>query len=136
MSEEAGCFYHPDKKACVACDQCGRFLCSLCDLPLEDQHLCPHCLEVGKDKKILKVLDTRRTLYGDMILSLSILPLLMWPLTFLTAPAALFLAFLHRHKPSGMVGVNQKLKMGLGILIALMEILGWGFGLFMVVSGT
>ena len=27
---ESSCFYHPNKRAVVPCDQCGRFLCTLC----------------------------------------------------------------------------------------------------------
>src|SRR4029453_12242931 len=28
--EEASCFFHPEKKAVVPCQACGRFLCLLC----------------------------------------------------------------------------------------------------------
>src|SRR5437868_4454851 len=45
---ESTCFYHPQKKAIVPCDLCGRFLCALCDLELGGQHLCPSCLESGR----------------------------------------------------------------------------------------
>src|SRR5271167_2935315 len=41
-SEEAACFYHPHKRAFVPCDNCGRFLCALCDVELHGQHLCPN----------------------------------------------------------------------------------------------
>src|SRR5678815_2855123 len=27
---DASCFYHPQKKAVVPCEGCGRFLCALC----------------------------------------------------------------------------------------------------------
>src|SRR3974390_2457604 len=47
---EARCFYHPEKKAAVVCDACGRFLCSLCDVDFNGQHLCPTCLEAGGQK--------------------------------------------------------------------------------------
>src|SRR5580658_8979442 len=42
---ESSCFYHPAKRAVVACESCGRFLCALCDLDLNGQHLCPGCLD-------------------------------------------------------------------------------------------
>src|SRR5689334_13554458 len=41
---EASCFYHPQKKASLPCDACGRFLCALCDCELHGQHFCPGCL--------------------------------------------------------------------------------------------
>src|SRR5271155_1655973 len=49
-SEDAACFYHPQKKAAIPCDNCGRFLCALCDVELNGQHLCPNCIQSGKKK--------------------------------------------------------------------------------------
>src|SRR6266496_4722361 len=64
VEAESSCFYHPQKKAVVSCDACGRFLCALCDLELEGKHLCPACLETGKKKKTLQSLEDVRTLYN------------------------------------------------------------------------
>lgn len=45
---DAGCFYHPGKKAVVPCDDCGRFLCALCDLePGDGRHVCPACAQAA-----------------------------------------------------------------------------------------
>jgi hypothetical protein len=55
--KEAGCFYHPAKKAAVACSVCGRFLCALCDVEFNNRHLCPMCLEKGKTKRKIKNLE-------------------------------------------------------------------------------
>src|SRR5438046_1925263 len=40
---EASCFYHPRKRAVIPCSACGRFLCALCDVELNNEHLCPVC---------------------------------------------------------------------------------------------
>src|SRR4051812_37349398 len=50
MEGESGCFYHPEKKAVVPCEACGRFLCALCDCEVRGQHFCPSCLETGRKK--------------------------------------------------------------------------------------
>ena len=47
--EDASCFYHPRKKAVVPCVRCGRFLCALCDLEIDGQHLCPGCLSAAQE---------------------------------------------------------------------------------------
>src|SRR5438128_1733856 len=47
VETESSCFYHPQKKAVVPCDACGRFLCALCDCELQGKHFCPACLETG-----------------------------------------------------------------------------------------
>src|SRR4051812_32058662 len=47
MEGDATCFFHPTKRAERPCDRCGRFLCTLCDLPVGTRHLCPSCLKAG-----------------------------------------------------------------------------------------
>src|SRR5262245_51105568 len=41
---ESSCFYHPQMKAVLPCEGCGRFLCALCDCELQGKHFCPACL--------------------------------------------------------------------------------------------
>src|SRR5215510_10233298 len=57
------CFYHEQKKAVIACDGCGRFLCALCDVEFKDQHLCPSCLQSGQSKGQFAMLDNQRILW-------------------------------------------------------------------------
>src|SRR5436190_111361 len=40
---EAVCFFHPEKRAEATCARCGRFICTLCDMPVGDRHICPKC---------------------------------------------------------------------------------------------
>ena len=47
---EATCFYHARKKAVVPCDQCGRYLCSLCQVELSGQNWCPSCIELRRNQ--------------------------------------------------------------------------------------
>src|SRR3974390_2264285 len=60
---ESSCFYHPQKKAVLPCDGCGRFLCALCDCPVDGRHFCPACLEAGKTRGNIQTLENKRTLY-------------------------------------------------------------------------
>src|SRR3954463_6063163 len=78
---EASCFYHPQKRATIPCAICGRFLCALCDVELNDQHLCPGCLDTGRKRGKLVQLETRRTLHDSSALVLSVIPVIcMWPI--------------------------------------------------------
>src|SRR5437868_2848158 len=86
---ESSCFYHPQKKAVLPCEGCGRFLCALCDCDLHGQHFCPVCLEVGRKKGKIKSLENQRTLYDSIALSLAIVPMLILHIDFITAPAEL-----------------------------------------------
>ena len=79
---EASCFYHPQKKAVVPCASCGRFLCALCDVELNDQHLCPSCLDTGKKKGKIVNLQNQRTRYDRLAFTLGCVPFLIPPLWF------------------------------------------------------
>jgi hypothetical protein len=125
---EAGCFYHPDKRAVIACDTCGRFLCGLCDLELNGRHICPACLEIGRKKKSLTQLENRRVRYDSIALLLATLPILVWPFTIFTAPAAVFFAIYGWKKPKSITGGGWYVRAVLAILLGLLQIAGWVAG--------
>ncbi len=122
---EAGCFYHPQKRAVSPCDGCGRFLCALCDLELGGTHLCPACLEAGTKSGRLVSLANRRTLYDGAALSLAVWPILLWPVTLITAPAVLWLVIFRWKSPGSIVG-RGKIRFVLAMTMALLQLAGWG----------
>jgi hypothetical protein len=122
--DEAGCYFHPGKKAVVSCASCGRFLCTLCDIPLAGQRLCPTCVQLGRTQGRLTELVTRRTLYDQIALSLSIIPLLMAWLTIITAPMALYVACRYWKAPPSLLP-RTRLRYIAAILMAGLQIIGW-----------
>jgi hypothetical protein len=120
----SSCFYHPAKKAVVTCDGCGRFLCSLCDIPLSQRHVCPACLQSGQGKGGLGTLDTQRVLWDHTALSLCLFPLLVWPITLLTAPAAVGCALYSLRRPTSLVS-KSRLRAYLALGLGLAEMAGW-----------
>lgn len=126
---EAGCFYHPQKRATVHCAACGRFLCALCDVELNGQHFCPGCLHSGQRKGKLSQLENRRFLCDSAALSLALVPLLMWPITIITAPTAIGLAIYGWNKPGSLIP-RTRVRAVAAIFIALLELVGWGFFFF------
>jgi len=134
LEGEAACFYHAEKRAAVACSACGRFLCALCDLELSDQHYCPSCLETGQKQGTMTHLESGRILYDQAALSLALVPLLLWPVTLLTAPSALALAVYSFRKPGSLAG-HSRWGAWAAIVVATLEIVGWGFlGVTVVLS--
>jgi hypothetical protein len=121
---EASCFYHPQKRAVIPCAGCGRFLCAVCDVELNNQHICPACLEMGRQKGKLPQLENKRTLFDSAALSLALLPLLMWPVTLMTAPAAIIVAIYSWGKPGSLLP-RTRIRSYLAILIAALQITGW-----------
>lgn len=122
--EEAGCFHHPEKRAVVSCEECGRFLCGLCDCEIGGQHLCPACLQTGQTKGKIKKLENRRMLWDRVALALAVLPMLVFYATIVTAPAALYISFRYWKTPGGIIPTS-KLRFVLAILIAGLQVLGW-----------
>lgn len=131
VDTDASCFYHPQKKAEIACGNCGRFLCALCDVDLNGQHLCPSCIETGKQKGKMKNLENRRVLYDDIALSLAVLPMIIFYFSILTAPIALFVAIRYWNAPTSIVP-RSKIRFVLAIAIATLQLLGWGTLLYFV----
>ncbi|HTR42988.1 MAG TPA: hypothetical protein VMH87_15345 [Pseudomonadales bacterium] len=124
---ESSCFYHPQKKAVLPCDSCGRFLCALCDCQLQGKHFCPTCLEAGRTKGKIKSLENQRTLYDSIALALAIYPLitvLLYMITVITAPMALFVAIRYWKAPLSIVR-RTRIRFIVAILIALLTIAGW-----------
>jgi hypothetical protein len=121
---EASCFYHPRKKAVQPCEECGRFLCALCDCEHQGKHLCPACLESGRTKGKIKSLENARTRYDNIALALALYPLLIFYLTLITAPMALFVAIRYWKAPRGLAQPSS-LGFVVAILVATLELGGW-----------
>ena len=97
-AEDAGCFYHPNKKAAVPCDECGRFLCALCDLEFDGRHVCPECVEIArKGGRTLRA--GGRPLHDLVALTVAVLGLPLFFLGFITGPVALFMAARYWNEP-------------------------------------
>lgn len=124
VADEASCFYHPAKQAVVACESCGRFLCALCDVEIGQNHRCPACLEAGKQKRKLQTVENRRVLYDGLALTLAVLPILLWPFTVLTAPAALFVTIRYWRQPLSILP-RTRVRFVIAGLFALAQICGW-----------
>ena len=124
LETEASCFYHSEKKALVPCDSCGRFLCALCDVELNGQHLCPNCLDSGQKKGKLKSLENRRVLYDRIALTAAIVPLLFVWTSIIGAPLALYVALRHWNAPCSILG-RSKTRFVVATILSALQILGW-----------
>lgn len=121
---EASCFYHTASRAVVPCEECGRFLCSLCDLEIDGKHLCPVCLKSGLAANRLENVETRRTLYDTMALALAIFPpLLIWP-AIVGAPAALFIVIRRWNAPLSVLP-RTRVRYYIAAALAVAELAGF-----------
>ena len=118
---EASCFYHPQSRAARVCDECGRFLCALCDLEVEGRHICPRCFESGVSAHKIETVEQRRVMWDNVALALATVPfLLMWP-ALIGAPWSLTVVFRRWNTPSSVVP-RTKIRFVIAAVFALAEI--------------
>ena len=120
---EANCYFHAQNRAEVACDGCGRYVCAICRVGLSGQSYCPSCLEARTTHRRLP--ENHRVLYSQIALTGAVLPLLVWPFTLLTAPAALAFCFYGWKKPGSLLPHGRRWRFILAGTIATVEIAGW-----------
>jgi len=124
VESESSCFYHPQKRAVVPCASCGRFLCALCDVELNDQHLCPSCLETGKKKGKIVNLQNQRTCYDRIAFGLSILPM---PILWFAAPVigaiVVYIVVRYWKAPLSLVRASRA-RFVIAIILGLTEVVG------------
>ena len=132
--DEASCFYHPDKQAVVHCENCGRFLCSLCDVEFNKKHLCPSCLESGSKKGKIKTLQKGRILYDEIALAVAVIPMIIFYFTIITAPIAIFISVWFWRKPSSIIP-RTKIRFIIAIIVSLLQLTGWFMVFFLIVKG-
>ncbi len=123
LSGESSCFNHSEKKAVRACSTCGRFLCTLCNLEIDGNNICPDCLSSGKRKKTINVLDNRFTRYDSIMIALVFVPILVFPFLFFTAPGVILFSIWSWRKPVSLFPKNMA-KTILAIIFATIEIAG------------
>ena len=121
---EASCYYHPQKKAVLPCEGCGRFVCALCDCEHQGQHLCPACLEVGRTKGKIKSLENARTRYDNIAIALALYPILIFYFTVITAPMTLFVVFRYWKAPRGLTQPSSA-RFVVAMVVALLQLGGW-----------
>jgi hypothetical protein len=124
LAADSVCFFHAENRAEAVCDGCGRLLCVVCTVPFAGQKLCPTCIAATRSSEAPTV--TRdRVLYDGIALSLALGPLLVWPFTVVTAPAALGMAIYGWRKPCSLVRGRSRARLVIAAIVALIEIGGW-----------
>ena len=103
LSDQATCFFHPDKAFQACCQRCGRFVCALCDLQLGAEHVCPACFERGRAESGAEASKAewryRDVHYDSIALTIGWSWILIWPSIVAALPAVIFLHLKYRKAP-------------------------------------
>jgi len=122
---EAACFFHPEKRADQTCERCGRFICTLCDMPFGGRHLCPKCLDSSKMAELIPV----RFVGGYAAMLCGIIPIIFFPCGCiyavpLTGPFSIALAMMTWKKPGSLVHGPRHGMAVVGMIGGLLQLLG------------
>jgi hypothetical protein len=123
---EAGCYAHPQKQAVRVCARCGRFMCALCDIDLNGEHMCPVCLDKGAAGGKIQSLQNKRVCYDKVALYVALLSNLFVYLVPLAAPAVLFMAVRYWNSPLSIVS-KSRIRFVLAAGIAVLQLVGVAF---------
>jgi len=131
MDGESGCFFHPGKQAAAVCSRCGRFLCSLCEIEIQEGVVCPSCL-AGKAKSEGEAEFTQsRTLYDNMAMGMAVFPMLaIWP-TLVSAPLTWVVALKYWKSPISLVR-RSRWRFPVALVISGLQMAGWAAFFFLV----
>ena len=132
---EASCFTHPHKRAVVACDRCGRFLCGLCEVQIGEQHYCPACLSAGRGDHALPQLDAERLCWDRLALALAIWPAFLFWVPIITAPMVIVLVFRHWRTPASLVR-SGRARFAIALALAVLELGGLTMMLIFIVAAA
>lgn len=127
LGADATCFFHAANRATAVCSSCGRLLCSVCAVDFAGQCLCPSCIAQRPATRPENVKTS--ILWDGIALMTALLPLLMWPITLVTAPTAIGLAIYGWNKPCSLVR-GSRVRLVLALLAASAQVVGWGIGLY------
>ena len=139
LDGEAVCFFHPENRAALSCDRCGRFLCAICDLPVGSRHLCPACLSSGLGSEKLPEVVPWRFLWSRSAFWLGLIPLCasvpFWPVLIVTGPAAIIVALLGWKRAGSIPRGQQRGMAWMGIVLGWVQLAVW-FGFIALIVGA
>lgn len=103
LSDQATCFFHPDKAYQACCQRCGRFVCTLCDLQIGSEHVCPTCFERGRNTSGTDAGKAewrhRDILYDSIAMTVGWGWILFWPTIIAALPTVIVLHIKFRKAP-------------------------------------
>ena len=136
---EAACFFHPENRAALSCERCGRFICQVCDLAIGARHLCPACVSAGITGEKLPEIVARRFLWIEAAFYFGLIPLLvgigMWPFIVVTGVMAIFFAVWGWRRPGSIPRAARRWPAVVGLVGGFIQIAAWAGMLLLIYYG-
>lgn len=122
---QSTCFFHPKLPATQVCEISGRLICDLCQTEWDGRIVSLEALHSTPGNGSPGAQANTRTRWDNIALSLAVLPLLLWFVTIVTAPVALFIAVWQGRKGSCSVVQRSGWRYWLAGALALLQVAFW-----------
>jgi len=124
--EEAACYFHAEKRAEAACDQCGRYVCALCEIHVGGRHFCPQCFGGDANRPAASsVTERSRAMPGRLGFWVAFGSFLLGPLAMIGGPMAVYWGIQGFRVPGSLTGKRNRVLAGLAVLLGLAETTLW-----------
>lgn len=126
----SSCANHARNAAVANCERCGLFICSLCEIKIEDGTFCPSCFDrVSKEGRIAGA-TTRFRDYGSLAVASGFFSIFMFPITGipLGSLAIYYVVKGFRSRREATLGIASL------VLALLMALTGLALGIFFLVG--
>lgn len=133
---QSSCYFHPSYPASAICEQSGRMICNLCTTEWNGQTVSFEALQeliAGGNQRGARA--KARVKWDDVCLSLAVLPMLLWFVTLVTAPAVLVIALVQWRKGPTSLVRRSRWRYWVGSGIALLQVFGWLWFFYMMARG-
>ncbi len=136
LTDESTCFNHAAKRAVAVCEDCGRFVCNLCDVPVpgSDKHQCVACFEQSLKREAGPELSTARVRMDDVTLAVAVLGTLLVYLAPITIPVVCYLTLRHWREPQSALPRNRWRFVVSGLLVLLQLVMLGSFAALMLMA--
>ena len=133
VASESSCFYHAEKRAAVVCEECGRFLCALCDVEYEGRHVCAPCVERAEGDAPTTKAGTRYYYYDTLALIYAVIGVLTVFPAIVLGPLAIYTVIRHWKSPRSILP-RSKWRFVLAAVLGVAQIAYWIFFVFLLVE--
>ncbi len=134
---QSSCMNHPSKQAVAVCDGCGKFMCALCDVDWNGEHLCTACIQHRKVSDHAGAYQTTYTHYDNIALTICLLSIFLmsfFGLGGFIAPVTIYVAWRYWRVPWRPVP-HGKWRMALAVVLGNLIFMAWlGFLVYFVVN--
>lgn len=141
LDDEAACYHHPHRRAQAVCVDCGILICDWCNAD-HREGVCLNCFakrqENDKPEHAAQSASTR-VLYDSVALGLAFIPIIiLWPISVITAPLAIFYALYHWKKhPTSRIVPRSRWRYIVALIFAIPQTLAWiVFGIHLALKMT